>query len=225
VGLFTHHEWRFFRSFLFSFRVSFRISLKQEGERFKIQLVRGMSKLKYGKVILHSLGVTLVLLCFYESIVWGGDDLFSKIGVQSIKNKKAPNFCLKGLNGKQVELKSLKGKVIFLNFWATWCGPCKEEMPSMEALYQQFKEKDFVFLTISVDYGDGKNVKEFIEKHHFAFPVLLDPKCETLDLFAVKGIPTTMIIDKKGMMIGKAIGPRNWKKPEVISFLNVLLEK
>ena len=95
----------------------------------------------------------------------------------------------------------------------------------MEALYQQFKEKDFVFLTISVDYGDGKNVKEFIEKHHFAFPVLLDPKCKTLDLYAVKGIPTTIIIDKKGMMIGKAIGPRNWKKPEVISFLNVLLEE
>jgi cytochrome c biogenesis protein CcmG/thiol:disulfide interchange protein DsbE len=181
--------------------------------------------LKYGKVLLHCLGVILILLCFYSSITWGEDDLFLKIGVQSIKNKKAPNFYLKSLNGEKVELKSFKGKVLFLNFWATWCGPCKEEMPSMEALYQQFKEKDFIFLTISVDYKEGKEVKEFIEKHHYAFPVLLDPKCETLDLFGVKGIPTTIVIDKKGMMIGKAIGPRNWKKPEVISLLNLLLEK
>ena len=176
-------------------------------------------------IFLRCFCVTLILIGLHFSTEGGEDDLFSKIGIQSIKNKKAPNFCLKGLNGEKVELKSFKGKVVFLNFWATWCSPCKKEMPSMEALYKQFKEKDFVFLTISVDYEGGKKVREFIEKHHYAFPVLLDPKCETLDLYEVKGIPTTIIIDKKGIMIGKAIGPRTWKKPEVISFLNLLLEK
>jgi len=137
----------------------------------------------------------------------------------------APNFCLEGLNGRKVELKTFKGKVIFINFWATWCGPCKEEMPSMEALYQQYKEKDFVFLTISVDYGGIKQVKEFIKQNRYTFPVLLDPKCETFDVFRVKGIPTTLIIDKKGRMIGKAVGPRNWKSPEFISLLNMLIEE
>ena len=154
------------------------------------------------------------------------EDLFSKVGIQAIKGgKKAPNFSLEDLKGKKSELKHFKGKVIFLNFWATWCGPCKEEMPSMQALYNQFKEKDFVFLTISVDYEGVKPVKEYIEKQRYTLPVLIDPKCETLDLFEVKGIPTTFLIDKKGIMIGRAVGPKDWKKPEVISLVNLLIEK
>jgi peroxiredoxin len=94
----------------------------------------------------------------------------------------------------------------------------------MEELYQQFKSKDFLFLTISVDYEKKEIVKEFIEKHRYTFPVLLDPQCVTLDLFQVKGIPTTFLIDKKGVMIGKATGPKNWKKPEFVSIVNTLLE-
>jgi peroxiredoxin len=132
---------------------------------------------------------------------------------------------LKDLNGKKVELKQFRGKIIFLNFWATWCGPCKEEMPSMEVLHKQFREKNFVLLTISVDYEGEKPVQEFINKNRYTFSVLLDPKCETLDLFEVKGIPTTFLIDKKGKMIGKAIGPRDWKNEEVVSLLNILIEK
>jgi len=167
-----------------------------------------------------------VFIFFYFSIPITGDDLFLKTGIQPIKKKgKDPNFCLEGLNGRKVKLKDFKGKVIFLNFWATWCGPCKDEMPSMEALYQQFKENNFVFLTISVDYEGIKTVKNFIEKNHYTFPVLLDPKCETLEVFKIKGIPTTIIIDKKGRMIGKAIGPRNWKNPEFISLLKMLIEE
>jgi peroxiredoxin len=153
-------------------------------------------------------------------------DLFSKAGIQLVKpGTKAPNFCLEDLKGKKSELKHHRGKVVFLNFWATWCGPCKEEMPSMEELYKQFRDKDFVFLTISVDYAGIKPVKDFIEKHRYTFPVLIDPACETVDLFEVKGIPTTFLIDKKGMMIGKAIGPKDWKRSEVASIINLLLEK
>jgi peroxiredoxin len=154
------------------------------------------------------------------------EDLFSKVGIQPVKaGTKAPSFCLEDLNGKKSELKQYRGKVVFLNFWATWCGPCKEEMPSMEELSKRFKEKDFVFLAISVDYAGIQPVKQFIEKHRYTFPVLIDPKCETLDLFQVKGIPTTFLIDKKGMIMGKATGPKDWKKPEVVSIVNLLLEK
>jgi peroxiredoxin len=178
----------------------------------------------HGKALFCTIFIILIILALQEVIGGGENDLFPKIGIQPTKNKKAPNFGLKDLNGKDVELKHFKGKVVFLNFWATWCGPCKEEMPSMEALCQQFKGKDFTFLTISVDYEGGKAVKEFLDKHNYTFLVLLDPKGETLDLYDVKGIPTTIIIDKKGAMIGKAIGPINWNKPEVISFLNLLLK-
>jgi len=154
------------------------------------------------------------------------EDLFSKAGIQPVKaGKKAPVFSLEDLSGKKSELKQYRGKVVFLNFWATWCGPCKEEMPSMEELSKKFKEKDFVFLAISVDYAGIKPVKEFIEKYRYTFPVLIDPKCKTLDLFEVKGIPTTFLVDKKGIIIGKAVGPRDWNRSEVVSIVDLLLDK
>jgi peroxiredoxin len=178
------------------------------------------------EVFFYSLLIVLISFTLAFSSERGREELFLKIGIQPTKgDTKAPNFCLEDLKGKKLELRNFKGKVVFLNFWATWCGPCKEEMPSIEALYQQFKEKDFVFLTISVDYEGKKPVKEFIEKQRYTFPVLLDPKCETLDLYKVKGIPTTILIDKNRKMIGKATGPRNWKSPEAISLLNLLLER
>ena len=153
-------------------------------------------------------------------------DLFSKVGIQSISDKKkTPDFCLDGLNGGKVRLNALKGKIVFLNFWATWCGPCKEEMPSMEALYQHYKERDFLFLTISVDYGGPEPVRKFIEKHRYRFPVLLDPEGITLDLFEISEIPATLIIDNKGKMMGRVIGPRNWSSPEVFSLVDQMLNE
>src|SRR4030043_372060 len=180
-----------------------------------------------GRAFFRCFSVILILLVSFSFTAEGGeDDFYSKIKINPIKgNKKAPDLSLKDLNGKEVEIKQFKGKVIFLNFWATWCGPCKEEMPGMEFLHRQFKEKDFLLLTISVDYEGIRPVQEFINKHQYTFPVLLDPKGETLDLFEVKGIPTTFLIDKKGKMLGKAIGPRDWKSIEVESLLNLLIEK
>jgi peroxiredoxin len=180
-----------------------------------------------GRAFLQCLSVILILLVSFSFKAEGGeDDFYSKMRISLIKgNKKAPDFSLKDLNGKEVEIKQFKGKVIFLNFWATWCGPCKEEMPGMEVLHQQLKERNFVMLTISVDYEGIKPVQEFINRHRYTFSVLLDPKGETLDLFEVKGIPTTFFVDKKGKMIGKAIGPRDWKSAEVVSLLNLLMEK
>ena len=180
-----------------------------------------------GKTIFRCLCVILIVLANLSISAEGGEDEFySRMKINPIKgNKKAPDFSLKDLNGKEVEIRQFKGKVVFLNFWATWCGPCKEEMPGMQALHQQLKEKNFVMLTISVDYEGIKPVQEFMSKQQYTFPVLLDPKGETLDLFEVKGIPTTFLIDKKGKMLGKAIGPRNWKSIEVESLLNLLIEK
>ena len=170
--------------------------------------------------------VTIIFFSLSFSSAMTSDELFLEAGIQPLQGgKKASNFRLDDLGGRKVELKHFKGKVVFLNFWATWCGPCKEEMPAMEALYNQFKDKDFVFLAISVDYAGLKTVKEFVEKYRYTFPVLMDPKGETLDRFGVKGIPTTVLIDRKGLMIGKAVGPKDWKRPEVISILNLLLEK
>jgi len=178
------------------------------------------------EVFFYSLFIVLISFNLSFSSEMRREELFLKMDIRPVKgNTKAQNFCLEDLKGRKWYLKNLKGKVIFLNFWATWCGPCKEEMPSIETLYQQFKEKNFVFLTISVDYEGKKNVREFIERRGYTFPVLLDPKCQVLDLYEVKEIPTTIIIDKNGKMVGKAIGPRNWKNPEVFSLLTLFIER
>ncbi len=164
----------------------------------------------------------LLLLCTLP--VHSEESLFARIGIQSVRDKKkVPHCCLESLSGEKVQLSDLKDKIIFLNFWATWCGPCKEEMPSMETLYQRYKERGFVFLTISVDYEGPEPVRKFIEKRRYRFPVLLDPKGETLDLFEISKIPATLIIDRKGKVIGRVIGPRNWSSPEVFLIVDQML--
>jgi len=168
--------------------------------------------------------IVLSFLCLAGNA--DASSLSAKLDIKPIKGNKAlPSLSLEDLNGKKVDLKSFKGKVIFLNFWATWCGPCKEEMPSMETLYRQFKDRNFVFLTISVDYEGSKPVREFIEKSRYTFPVLVDQKSETLDIFEVTGIPTTFVIDKQGKMLGKAIGPRDWNSSEIVSYLTQLISQ
>lgn len=152
--------------------------------------------------------------------------LYSKIGIHTVKdNIKAPDFLLAGLNVKTVQLSALKGNVILLNFWATWCGPCRDEMPSMEALYQHYREKDFILLAVSVDDGSPEPTRKFIQNNRYRFPVLLDPAGKTLDLFEINKIPATLIIDKKGRITGRAIGPRDWSRPEVFSLIDQMLDE
>jgi peroxiredoxin len=171
------------------------------------------------------LSITIIFfLCFCLPVSGKETDLYSRLGVQLIRDKrKVPDFSLECLKGEKVQLRNLKGKVIFLNFWATWCGPCKEEMPSMETLHQQLKDRDFVFLTISVDYDGAKTVKKFMEKHRYSFPVLLDPTSKTLQPFEISRIPATIFIDRNGRMIGRVIGPRDWCSPEVLALLDRML--
>ncbi len=170
--------------------------------------------------------VFLFLIFFISSSAAEGmEALLQKAEIKPIKgNPIAPPFSLEDLDGKKIDLKHFKGQVIFLNFWATWCGPCKEEMPSMEALYQKFKERGFVFLAISVDYEEKKKVKDYINKHRYTFPVLIDPKCVTLDLYRVKGIPTTILIDKKGRMVGRVIGYKDWNHLHIVTLLEEMIK-
>ncbi len=172
------------------------------------------------------LGLVVVYFPFCAFAQTNVEELFEKIKIQPVREfSKAPDFRLENLEGKPIELKSLKGKVILLNFWATWCGPCKEEMPSMENLYQRFNRKEFALLAVSVDYEEREKVKRFIEKKGYTFPILLDPKGKVLDLYRVRAIPTSFIIDKRGVVLGKAIGPRKWDIPDVISLIHLLIEK
>ncbi|MCM3567732.1 redoxin domain-containing protein [Neobacillus mesonae] len=116
---------------------------------------------------------------------------------------KAPDFELKTLTGDSVKLSDLKGKKIMLNFWATWCGPCKEEMPAMEE-YSNTIDKDTMILAVNID--PQLKVQEFVDKYKITFPVLLDAEDAVNTSYQVISIPTTYFIDSKGVIQNKFVG-------------------
>lgn len=122
----------------------------------------------------------------------------------------AADFVATDLAGNAVRLSALRGKVVVLNLWATWCPPCREEMPSMERLYRRFKDRDFVLLAVSEDEDGRKAVEPFVRDGGFTFPVLLDPERQVGAKYGVWGYPETFIIDRAGMVAERVIGPRDW---------------
>ncbi|HEY5648578.1 MAG TPA: TlpA disulfide reductase family protein [Nitrospiria bacterium] len=137
----------------------------------------------------------------------------------------APNFRLPALTGEEISLASLKGKVVFLNFWATWCGPCKAEMPSMEALYQDFKNKDFEILAVSSDIDGERSVRPFVESLELSYPILLDPDYRVDNKYLVRSVPTSFLIDKQGVITHRIIGSLNWNTPESRALIKKLIEE
>jgi peroxiredoxin len=109
------------------------------------------------------------------------------------------DFTLEDLNGNKVTLSQLKGKKVFLNFWATWCPPCKAEMPDMEKLYQETKDSDLVMLAVNVG-EDKKTVQDFITKNNYNYTILLDTDGKISQLYQVSGIPTSYFIDTEGYL-------------------------
>ena len=158
-------------------------------------------------------------------LLQGKDSFFNLSNQVRLKpGLPAPNFTFPGLDGKMVSLTDYKGKVVFLNIWATWCPPCREEMPSMERLYQKLKDEDFIILAVSIDTSGAKAVAPFVKDYKLSFPVLLDDKGKSQSLFSTTGIPESFIIDKEGVLAQITIGPRDWDSPSVIQFLRQLIE-
>ncbi len=141
----------------------------------------------------------------------------------------APAFTFPSLDGKTVSLADYKGKVVFVNIWATWCPPCREEMPSMEKLYRQLKGedigKDFEILAISVDSTGAKDVGPFMEKLNLTFPALLDPRGTIQDLYGTTGLPESYIIGRDGIIEKIVIGPLDWTTPQSVQFFRDLLRR
>lgn len=127
-------------------------------------------------------------------------------------------------SGETVSLSSLKGKVVFLNLWATWCGPCREEMPSMETLYDELKtNKDFIMLAVSQDAKGKSAVVPYVQKNGYHFKILLDPENKVGDSYGVSGVPETFIIDRKGRIVAHHMGAFDWSRPDVKEALQQLL--
>lgn len=136
--------------------------------------------------------------------------------------EKAIDFKLKDLDGNEVALSDFRGKNVYLNFFATWCPPCKAEMPDIEKMYQKYKDKDFVVL--AVDLGeDMDTVKSFIEKNNFNFKVLLDSDQSVAEKYSISAIPVSVFIDKKGNVVAKKVGAMTGGEMEL--YVKMLVDK
>jgi peroxiredoxin len=126
------------------------------------------------------------------------------------QKRQSPDFSLKDLSGKEWKLRDLRGKVVLVNFWATWCPPCRKEMPDLVNLYQRFHAKGFVVLAISDE--EKSKVEPFIRERHVSFPVLLDRKRKVNEMFAVDGIPKSFVYDRSGELVAQSIDMRTQKQ-------------
>ena len=135
----------------------------------------------------------------------------------------APDFTLKDVANKSVDLKSYQGKLVLLNFWTTWCPSCRKETPSLIELYDTFKKKGLVVLGINVGQHH-KIVKKYIEDKKITFPVLCDIEGIVEKQYKVGGHPTHILIDKTGKMTGKSLGARNWMNEKNRRLIQYLLD-
>lgn len=136
----------------------------------------------------------------------------------------APNFELPNLKGTEISLAGMRGKVVLLNFWATWCGACRSEMPSLEKLYWHFHSyHDFAMLTVSINRRGKATVSRFMARKGYTFPVLLDTSDATGAAYGVSGIPSTFVIGRNGQIIWNCVGALDWSSPRLRDALKRLL--
>ena len=165
----------------------------------------------------------LIVICSLAfSIVWMQGSKYEPVVV----GKPAPDFALKDLNGKTRKLSDYYGQVVFLNFWATWCKPCQEEMPSMERLHQELEAEfsdRFAMLAVSIDKS-ADEIPAFMAKHNLTFSVLHDRWGKVDRIYKIMGVPETYIIDQTGTLVEKVIGPRDWNVTQNIQGMMDLLK-
>lgn len=151
------------------------------------------------------------------------DASLTKLGIEKPqKSILAPDFTLEDLAGKRLSLKSLRGKVIFLNFWATWCVPCREEMPTMEKLNREYRREGLEVL--AVNFRETKEeVVKFVNELGLSFTVLLDKDGKVSEEYGVWSLPLSYFINRKGEFVGKVIGYRKWDGSEGKAFFQDLL--
>jgi thiol-disulfide isomerase/thioredoxin len=168
-------------------------------------------------LLLIALGVTMTLLaCSKKEEV--------KNEAPAVEKSPAPEIIVNSLQGKPLKLSDLKGKVVLLNFWATWCPPCREEIPSMMKLNSAMTGKPFQMIAVSIDEGGVPAIESFLKTSGFALPAYTDPDGRAAKAYGITGVPETFVIDKNGILIKKIVGSLKWDSPEVFSNLERLMK-
>ena len=136
----------------------------------------------------------------------------------------APNFQLRDMNGQTVSLSDLRGKIVLVNFWATWCGPCRIEMPAMERLYRTYDRKDFEILAVSTDAQGVAVTRPFQQENQLTFPILHDADFRVGLSYGARTLPMTFMVDRQGIVRQQIFGARDWEAPEAHQLIQMLMK-
>ncbi len=168
----------------------------------------------------------VLALCCALAFVAGCSKEGSKVAipVKPVETYQAPPINVTSLDGTPLSLTALKGKVVLLNFWATWCPPCREEIPSLMKLNKAMEGKPFQMVCVSVDEGGQKAVTEFFKNTGFLLPAYPDPTGQAANIYGITGVPETFVIDKTGIIVKKVVGGMDWNSAEVTTFLENLMK-
>ena len=154
-------------------------------------------------------------------------DPFERAGVSELKDgQRGPRFALSTLDGRRAALDDYANALVILNFWATWCRPCTDEMPTLEALWRQYRGRGLMVLGVSVDRGAPRAlIDPYVENLALTFPILLDPDMATATAWGVSGIPATFVVGPGGEVAGVAVGPREWNGDAMRALVERLLPR
>jgi peroxiredoxin len=185
----------------------------------------------FGKVLFMRFATPVALIVMFFTFGAGSVWSQSKINFKAIPilqpmkdGSPTPDFSLTNAEGKKISLKDFRGKTLFLNFWATWCEPCREEMPAMEKLYQEYKNNNFVVLAINVK-DRREQALAFVKELKLTYPIAFDPNAEVATLYGAWGLPTTYIIGPNGEGLARGWGPAEWYSPAARNLFKELLEE
>lgn len=180
----------------------------------------------YGGAFMKRLFIIPILILFIAAAACSKEDKAKTVSAgAAVEGKAAPDFTLKDPDGRDVSLSTLRGKVVFLNFWATWCPPCREEIPSMILLNQKMAGKPFQMLAVSIDEGGKEAVSAYLKKNGFSLPYLNDKEQKTAQLYGITGVPETFIIDRQGLLAKKIVGGMDWASSDAVKFFSDLTAK
>ncbi len=166
----------------------------------------------------------LALIVVLLVAIGGGFYIYSNLPSTTtvVAGDLAPDFTVEDTKGNKVTLSALRGKVVLVNFWATWCPPCIEEMPSMERLNKFMAKEDFVMLAINTEKDGRTVVPNFLKKSPYTFPILYDNQGTVQQQYGVYKFPETFIVGKDGTVVEKIIGPLDWSSPKTVAYLKGL---
>ncbi|HKK66494.1 MAG TPA: TlpA disulfide reductase family protein [Clostridia bacterium] len=183
--------------------------------------------IKHLLLVLFFLLITFALSAQEDIDLNKAEELFYNAGFGVLKETTpAPDFTIETLQGDRVSLSDYRGEVVLLNLWATWCPPCREEMPSMQSIYDQLKDRGFTILAVAAPNPPRETfekIENYVSENEYTFPVLIDSEYKVYGTYGTGSIPTSWVVDTEGNLVSRLVGATDWESESIMRAFEELL--